>query len=84
MPAFPTPTIYRPFDPAQQRERIRGWLALALLGLVGAEVAAAFVFLAVEPVPDAMREVFSLVFGATTTLLGTALGFYFGQMSTSR
>lgn len=84
MPAFPTPTISPPFDPGQHRERVRGYLALLLFGLVAVEVTVAFVFIGKGVQPDGLRDVFSLVFGATTTLLGSAMGFYFGQMSAAR
>jgi hypothetical protein len=82
VPAFPSPTLSEPFDPAPQRERMRGVLAAALVVLLIAEVGFAF-YLISDGKADALRDVFSLVFGATTTLIGTAIGFYFGQMSAS-
>lgn len=82
MPAFPPPTLSEPFDPAPQRERMRGVGAVALVVLLIAEVGFAF-YLITDGKTDALHDVFSLVFGTTTTLIGTAIGFYFGQMSAS-
>jgi hypothetical protein len=84
VPAFPTPSLSAAYDPAPQRERMRGILALLLLILVAVEVALAFLLAYLGKPVEPLRDVLSLIFGATTTLLGSALGFYFGERSGRR
>lgn len=75
-----------PYDPAPQRERLRGWLASGLTILLAVVILLAFVsYWRVDPsISDGQRrvkdiiELLQVVFGPLATLVGTVIGFYFG------
>jgi hypothetical protein len=79
VPGFHRPAKI-PYDPEQQRETLRGWLAIILIAILCIEIVLAFVLLHFSQTKfENVREVLGIVFGATVTLVGTALGFYFGE-----
>lgn len=82
MPGFAKPTVSEKFDPAAKREGMRGWLAVLLVLLVVGEVVGSF-YIAVNysDVFESIKDLLGIVFGASTTLLGTVIGFYFGEKS---
>lgn len=85
MPGFTKPAVGAPFDPEPKRELMRGTLALLLIFLLAVEVGFGFLMIYLETnethYVENMRSLMDVVFGATVTLVGTALGFYFGQRS---
>lgn len=70
---------------AQQRERVREYLAKALLGILGATVLLGAALLAVsswlELDTEAIERFFAPVFSAVVGIAGSAVGFYFGSES---
>lgn len=84
MTAFPSPTLAEAYNPEPQREYMRGMLALCLVVLVGIEVSFALYTANIGIDLDKFREILTVMFTSTTTLLGTALGFYFGEKSARR
>ena len=73
------PPEARPFDPRPARERMRGWIAIMLLGILTLIVAGAFVTLWFDLAPrDDLDTVLTVVFGPVAALVGAATGFYFG------
>lgn len=68
----------KPFDPEPQREKIRGYLALILVGLVVVLSVLTYTFLAKGWISGDDVQTLSPVFTALVTLAGTAVGFYFG------
>jgi hypothetical protein len=67
------------FDPEPGRERMRGWLAVGLLGLLTATIAAAFVLVAIKRVSVTdMKSLLDLIIPPEVALAGSAIGFYFG------
>ena len=73
-----------PFNPEQSRENLRGRLALMLMILL-AVLAAGMVSITVALVRPFDRETVGLliagVLGPVVGLVGTVVGFYFGQIS---
>lgn len=64
-----------------RQETARQWIAFALLFILFGEVlfaAIASFFIHI----DIIKEVMVIVFGPTAALVGSAIGFYFGQKST--
>ena len=86
-PAAPPPLVtppVSPYDPSEDRERKRGQIALALVGLLAgiASVSLVFVmFAASKERQDALKGVVELVFGPIVGLVGAVTGFYFGAKS---
>ncbi len=78
IPPIPTSA----FDPEPQRERIRGWIALALLGML-ALVLLAFISMWVGMNAEVLRTVLTIIFGPLVTLVSAATGFYYGSRSSS-
>jgi hypothetical protein len=82
MPGLQKPSVSPAFDPAPERETMRGKLALGLMVVLALEVGFAFAILVMHrDLFEHVRELLSMVFGATVTLVGTAIGFYFGEKS---
>lgn len=75
-----------PFDPKPHTTRLRGWLALSMTGIFFLTVIGAFLLavghcalhLSIEQVNGFTTPIIS----TEVALLGTALGFYFGDRST--
>jgi hypothetical protein len=70
-----------PYDPEPRRERVRGWLAAALVGLVAFEVVAAFLALALGAETANIRSLLEVLFAPSVALAGSATGFYFAGKS---
>lgn len=82
MAGFVRPSVGEKFDPAAEREGMRGWLAMLLVLLVVGEIVGSFYIAVQHPeVFENIKELLGIVFGASTTLLGTVVGFYFGEKS---
>jgi hypothetical protein len=67
---------------ALRRERARGWLAVALVGLLVAVDAAVFILAAALVRPfdrDLLALLLTGVLNPIVALVGTVLGFYFGE-----
>lgn len=82
------PTLFvpptEPYDPAPEREKIRGWIALILICLLVAIVVAAFISLWSQwaSLKD-LKGVLEVVLGPIIGLVGAVTGFYFGEKSRS-
>jgi hypothetical protein len=84
----PTKEATPPTKPAdERREEWRGWLALTLMALLSV-LAVGLVAITVWLVRPLDRETVSLliagIFGPIVGLVGTVVGFYFGQISVSQ
>jgi uncharacterized membrane protein len=67
------PTIDR------DRERMRGWIALALIGLLAAVLLAAFIGLLTATISaHDLKELLPVFLGPLIALVSAATGFYFG------
>ena len=65
---------------AQRRERARGWVAFVLLIYFGVVLLAPFVGVLLLNVPlDTVKDLWGIALPAVTSLVGTAVGFYFGS-----
>lgn len=77
----PQPTTGGDYNPHRDRERVRGRLAFALVGLL-ALVAAALFFAVIAGwrTWDELQGLATLTFAPLISLTGTMLGFYYGQL----
>lgn len=69
------------YDPEPQREAIRGRIALAAF-LTFAVAVAAYLMASIFSSPQSwpqIKEAMAVILPAVTSVLGTALGFYFGS-----
>jgi hypothetical protein len=69
----------RPFDPEPQREQMRGWIALALLGMLATILVCSFVSLWLKIDNQSLQTVLTIVVGPLVALVSAATGFYFGS-----
>lgn len=77
--ALPAPQVIK-YDPSQDRERARGWLAGSLIALLGGIAFGSFATLWWTSVkPADLKDLISLLMGPVGTLTGMAVGFYFGS-----
>jgi uncharacterized membrane protein YeaQ/YmgE (transglycosylase-associated protein family) len=79
-PSQDKPTISdTSYNPAEDREKARGWIAFALIGLLGAALGLSF-FGAWHKAIDSetLMKLMGLVFTPLVALVGSAVGFYFG------
>lgn len=75
----PSPFAQRRHDPVAFNDRMRGIVALTVLGLLGTVVAGSFVLLATNSVSiDELEGLLTIVFAPLVALAGSATGFYFG------
>lgn len=86
--ATPSPPL-APYDPAEDRERVRGRIAQILVWLlVGIVVvslgAGVWLGLRTEEGIDSLKLVLELVLTPIIGLVGAVTGFYFGEKSTRR
>lgn len=72
-----------PFDPEPQRERIRGWIALSLLGMLAIVLLLAFVSMWAGMDTEVLQTVLTIIFGPLVALVSAATGFYYGSRSSS-
>src|SRR5262249_46806329 len=74
----------RPFDPEPQRERMRGWLAGGLLGMLAMVLFFSFVSLWAKIGKEELQTVLTIVVGPLVALVSAATGFYFGSNANPR
>jgi hypothetical protein len=71
----------RDYDPEPERESVRGRITLAAFLTFGVAVTAyplASIFVSSQSWPQ-IKEAMAVILPAVTSVLGTALGFYFGS-----
>jgi hypothetical protein len=85
LPAVPAQTIRRaaPYDPEPQRERLRGWIALGLLGILAAVLLLTFISMWLGMEAEMLQTVLTIIFGPLVTLVSAATGFYYGSRSSA-
>jgi hypothetical protein len=79
-PSEVQPPETKPYDPEPHRDRMRGVLALVLLGTLAGTVVFSFVVILWKP--DRSKDVHDLlgiVFSPLVALVGAATGYYFGS-----
>ena len=77
-PAPPPPQ--KPYDPEPHREKLRGWIALALLGLLALVVLSLlFGFLVNWITAAEIKDVGIILVSPLVTLVGAVTGFYYGS-----
>ena len=77
------PPKLEPYNPAKDRENVRGQLAKGLVWLLALIVVVSFAILVFAPHrSDGLRELLTIVFGPITALVGAAVGYYFGSQET--
>jgi hypothetical protein len=73
------------YDPAPERERKRGLIALVLVAALCGIIVLAFAFVFVMPVTatniEALKSVLEILFAPIVGLVGAVTGFYFGEKS---
>jgi hypothetical protein len=69
----------RPFDPEPQRERLRGWIAIGLLGMLAFVLLCSFVSLWLKIDNESLRNVLTILVGPLVALVSAATGFYYGS-----
>ncbi len=79
-----TPSVQTsPYDPARDRERVRGHLAKLLLLLLSVLAIGTVAALGAGAIDAAeMKDVLTGVFSPLLAVFGTITGFYFGHMQT--
>lgn len=66
----------------RERERWRGWLALAIVGILAATVVGAFVTLWADKAPiEDVERLLSIIIGPVATLAAAVTAFYYGGRS---
>jgi hypothetical protein len=71
-----------PYNPDEDREKVRKWIAVGLFFLLATIVIFALAAMGLKFVPkDDIKDVLTIFFSPIITLLGTVLGFYYGEKS---
>ena len=81
-PQKSSPFVRRPYDPERDREWIRGAMTVVAMVIFAAVVAAyLYAALAISGGErwNQFKEAIAVVLPAVTSVLGSALGFYFGS-----
>ena len=70
------------YDPSQDREKVRGWIAISLIILLIALIAMLFlaILTSVVTVGD-LDKIVATVLTPIMGIVGTVIGFYFGEKS---
>lgn len=80
---FPSPTLAT-YDPSEDREKIRGRIALilvcALVGVLGFSLVSSWIVMTTEN-RDALMKVLEVVLAPLVALVGAVTGFYYGEKS---
>ena len=75
-------TIAAPYDPAQDREKVRGWIASALIILLIGLISILFLAILLGMVKvDDLDKIVATVLTPIMGIVGTVIGFYFGEKS---
>ena len=75
----PPPPESKPYDPLQEREQRRGQIAQALIALLAILVLFSFLTLWLCPWASSyLKDLLTIFFAPIATLVGSAIGFYFG------
>ena len=83
LPSKPAKEV--PYDPEPDRDRVRGWLALALVVLLIAVILAAWATLWTGVVTEPeIKDLLGVILPPVVALVGSALGFYFGGKPTGK
>jgi hypothetical protein len=77
-PGLLTPVLI-PFNPEPQRERLRGWIAIGLLGMLALVLLCSFVSLWLKIDNESLRNVLTILVGPLVALVSAATGFYYGS-----
>jgi hypothetical protein len=70
-----------PFDPEPQRERLRGWIAISLLGMLAFVLLCSFVSMWIGIDKELLQTVLTIIVGPLIALVSAATGFYYGSRS---
>jgi len=77
--------LERPYDPAPEREKKRGLIALVLVASLCGIIVLAFAFIFFVPAAAAnielLKSVLEIIFAPIVGLVGAVTGFYFGEKS---
>lgn len=73
------PRQNHPYRPDRERERIRGWLALGLAGMLAAVLLISWREFALGRPVDQIADMFQATLAPLIGLVGAATGFYFGD-----
>lgn len=74
--------VRQPYDPARDRERIRGWMAVGLTALLIGVVSAVIYGVLSKTIPlNELDKFAAILITPVIGLIGAVLGFYFGQKS---
>ena len=79
---YPQPPT-APYNPEPQRERMRGWIALGLLGMLAGVLLLTFISMWVGMKAEVLQTVLTIIFGPLVALVSAATGFYYGSRSSS-
>lgn len=73
----------RPYDPAPEREKKRGLIALILVSALCGIIVFAFAFISFVPAAstniEVLKSVLEIIFAPIVGLVGAVTGFYFGE-----
>ena|SRR5712692_5739124 len=73
------PLLSAPYDPSQDREKMRGQIAGGLVVLLAFVVIVSFVMLCAKCTTSAeLKDLLQIALGPIVALVGSATGFYFG------
>lgn len=77
------------FNIAVYQEKTRGWLAKALVIIFGSTISAFFLFMLIAIIfptavnAEELKDLLTLILTSEVGIIGTTLGFYFGNQSKS-
>jgi hypothetical protein len=75
----------KPYDPAPEREKKRGIIALILVSALCGIIVLAFAYVFVAPAAgtslEVLKTVLEIIFAPIVGLVGAVTGFYFGEKS---
>jgi hypothetical protein len=80
---FLSPPEEKPYDPAPEREKKRGLIALVLVSALCGIIVLAFAFIFFVPAANVelLKSVLEIIFAPIVGLVGAVTGFYFGEKS---
>lgn len=78
----------KPVDPRSTSERAKAWIVKALVIIFGSTIACCFALVIIEIIfgrsnADDWKDIVTLIVVAETGIVGTVLGFYFGDRTLS-